>query len=66
MTRHHITSHHITSHHINFLITPHDTTPHHTTQLLLDFAKMEAYLGDKNQAVKLFETTVKRFPTHDR
>ena len=36
------------------------------SQVLLDFAKMEAYLGDRAQAVKLFETTVKRFPTHDR
>jgi hypothetical protein len=35
-------------------------------QVLLDFAKMEAYLGDRAQAIKIFETAVKRFPTQDR
>ena len=42
------------------------TPPQLSLQVLLDFAKMEAYLGDRNEAVKLFETAVKRFPTHDR
>ena len=42
------------------------TPPQLSLQVLLDFAKMEAYLGDRNQAVKLFETAIKRFPTHDR
>lgn len=42
------------------------TAPQQSLQVLLDYAKMEAYLGEKENAIKLFETAVKRFPTHDR
>ena len=42
------------------------TPPQLSLQVLLDYAKMEAYLGEKNLAIKLFEVAVKRFPTHDR
>jgi len=42
------------------------TAPQQSLQVLLDYSKMEAYLGEKEYAIQLFETAVKRFPTHDR
>lgn len=46
------------------------TPPQKSLQLLLDYAKMEAYsphaVGDKDNAIKIFEIAVKRFPTQER